>query len=516
MKRFDWLLLTLLVLIRVPYYWTRHIQEDAFISFRCAMTLADTGTYGFNLLERVSAATSHLYVFLLAMLRLFTGDYFILAAQLAGTVILVLAVRMLVRLLTTEPWGRLLWVLASLLPPALVISYCGMETPLVILAIAAILTVWQQEYDGWKLAALLFLLPWVRPELTALGFLLGFVAWSQWRRLAWRGLLGLVTGVGALFLFNQLYFGEPLNHTITAKMVQMHPSHSIAGVAVNIRDAFHNLYLPVGTKHTEPFGLFFMGAVLCAQMLGLRFLRKAPGAATLRTFVLVALALPLAYGIGGVVFAWYLWPWTLLGEIALLYILLSAFRQLPRPRLVVIGAVVLPVLLLAAAQWMVSVGWGAKERRYRAEIGMQLRNMIPPGGSLMLEPIGYIPFFAQRYTHCEIGLASPTVTDYRRKFGNNWFGMYIQDFRPTHLLQKVDPQTGEFDEITTAAQRDWLHAHYRLVKTFSYDPVRISRSPLILAIIRHTSACVYYLYEYHADQAAGALLVPGRRSSRES
>jgi hypothetical protein len=89
----------LFLLVRLPFFWTRAVQEDAFISFRCARNFADTGVYGFNAGERVSAATSHAYVFLLALLRKAFGgqlighvigvDDFIVAALVANTLMLV-------------------------------------------------------------------------------------------------------------------------------------------------------------------------------------------------------------------------------------------------------------------------------------------------------------------------------------------------------------------------------------------------------------------------------------------
>ncbi|MGB7836360.1 MAG: hypothetical protein WBL84_29590 [Xanthobacteraceae bacterium] len=52
-----WGLFLALVLVRVPYFLTHHIQEDAYIAFRTAFNLADHGVYSFNVDEHAPGAT---------------------------------------------------------------------------------------------------------------------------------------------------------------------------------------------------------------------------------------------------------------------------------------------------------------------------------------------------------------------------------------------------------------------------------------------------------------------------
>src|SRR5712671_223511 len=81
-ERGVWAVGLCLVALQLPFVLTQHIQEDAYITFRSAANLADLHVYGFNPGERVSASTSHLSVFVVALLRKFTGDAFIPATQL--------------------------------------------------------------------------------------------------------------------------------------------------------------------------------------------------------------------------------------------------------------------------------------------------------------------------------------------------------------------------------------------------------------------------------------------------
>ena len=51
------------------------VQEDAYIIFRTAFNLADHGELSYNLGEGYSGATSYLYPFLIALIRLVSGEY---------------------------------------------------------------------------------------------------------------------------------------------------------------------------------------------------------------------------------------------------------------------------------------------------------------------------------------------------------------------------------------------------------------------------------------------------------
>ena len=68
----------LIVLIKLPFLLTHHIQEDAFITWRVAQNLLDFGVIGFNGDTKISASTTHLYVFVSYLFNLLLGkDNFI-------------------------------------------------------------------------------------------------------------------------------------------------------------------------------------------------------------------------------------------------------------------------------------------------------------------------------------------------------------------------------------------------------------------------------------------------------
>jgi hypothetical protein len=209
-----------LFLVRVPFFLTHHVQEDAYISLRCAENLAETGVYGFNPGERVSSSTSHLYVFLAATIRLFAGHAAFVPAMLVINTLLFLAGTWFVakRIFSDEKKRSLFWVLASVLPVSILISSSGMETSLLIFVIGLSFYLLGKPKGRWRAYGLIGLLPWVRPDALAYALLLLSGNALNRKRLPWGGCWALL-GMGGLLTFNQLYFGSLLQQSIQAKML---------------------------------------------------------------------------------------------------------------------------------------------------------------------------------------------------------------------------------------------------------------------------------------------------------
>src|SRR5580692_9113543 len=99
----------MLVLVRVPFFLTHHVQEDAYISWRCARNFANTGVYCFNFPERVSASTSHAYVFLTAGVIRIAGTHFVPVILTLNTMMFVAAMYLIVGVICPVP-RRALWL----------------------------------------------------------------------------------------------------------------------------------------------------------------------------------------------------------------------------------------------------------------------------------------------------------------------------------------------------------------------------------------------------------------------
>ena len=74
-KTSKWPLIAVLItiLVKIPFLFTHHIQEDAFITWRVAQNLLDYGVMGFNGETKISASTTHLYVFVSYFFNLIFG-----------------------------------------------------------------------------------------------------------------------------------------------------------------------------------------------------------------------------------------------------------------------------------------------------------------------------------------------------------------------------------------------------------------------------------------------------------
>ena len=218
-------------LARVPTLWGT-IQDDGFIYFRIAANAAHGLGPVFNRGDRVDAATSPVWVWLLALAARF-GAPLPLAATLLGLGCAIgavlLAGRWALEVARPRSVPALLLALAGPLllatdPRFLLYAFSGMETSL-----AALTWIWatrllvrhwlQNEKEpqaGWAaLAACL-----VRPEYVV--FLVGLAAVALLRRTSppatlGRSLLPLFAGGVAYLALHTLYFGDPLPNTYYAK-----------------------------------------------------------------------------------------------------------------------------------------------------------------------------------------------------------------------------------------------------------------------------------------------------------
>src|SRR5262249_19111224 len=105
-------------------------------------------------------------------------------------------------------------------------------------------------------------------------------------------------------------------------------------------------------------------------------------------------------------------------------------------------AVVLSLVgAVAVGQLALAFSSGTIEFGYRASVGRWLRRESAPDATLLLEPAGYIPFYAQFKTYDDVGLVSPVVLDYVRQYGNQWWFRFVQDVRPDWIVDRHDFRT---------------------------------------------------------------------------
>ena len=490
-----------LVLARIPYILTHHIQEDAYITFRSAFNLADHGSYSFNLGEHVSGVTSVLYGLMVALLRLIFRGSAIPAIQVVDTAMFILAGILLAKSILKERRQQMQFcVISSLVPIGLLISFNGMEIALQVLVVCWGLYLVRDGKPGWLVVAPAFLLPLVRPDAIALALLLALLVLTFDRLRGAATFLGSLAGVGTLLVFNHVVQGAFIPNTMRAKEIAYHPNHSVAAIVHRVVDIFilHSFMQPIESRFFIWVGVLSFPICCVCAVISIRRENGSPTGRVMLTMLAVGILIPVCFAAGGVLFPWYLWTSTWLLTAFPLYLLVVWFAGFnPARQWVAFTATAALICVMMGFQWLVSYNTGKKEFQYRAGIGRDIAALAHPGDSLLLEPAGYIPFFAGIHTDDFVGLVSDRVVAYRLRDGNDWFMDFLRTQQPTFLVQRTTILSHQTEDNAPISDTDWqwFTAHYRLVKGYHYRVSDFVRNPTLLRLTRAAFTSDYYLFE---------------------
>jgi hypothetical protein len=495
----------LLVLGRLPFLWTGHLQEDAFIAFRTAFNLADHGVLGFNVGEHYAASTSLIYAYFCAAARWLAGDHAVLAILVCNAVVAAFAIVRACRALSLSGRSALLfalWVGGS--SGALQPAFNGMETAwclayLVLLAEHNAAT----AIRPWVFGALLAVGPLLRPDavlLSAGAWLLRGVAGEDGRRRRAYGALGLALGLCLLVLCNRVHSGTWLPPSIIAKRAAYPPDMSPLAVLRRIWDVYvagalsplpPTKYLPRGLVVSSSLGLWVLLAVVLARSGRLPDGERRP-----LLFLAGSAALfPLALAAPGALFPWYFHPSSFALAATLAFGaergLVGAGRR--RWAVAAIGVGAASLLL----QLALSVSVGRQESGFRASVGHFLAQVAQPGDTLVLEPAGIIPYHAGLTTFDEVGLTSPRVLSYRASGRETWLAEFLRDVCPTFTVQRdtFPPPAPR----PPSSEESWFSSSYRVRRRFVYVPDEWARNELTRWLLRHGRHSDYVLYERRAE-----------------
>lgn len=229
-QRFDALIgygLLAIALCLTLFWSTFYIVDDAYITYRYAVNLAQHGELVFNLGERVEGITNLSWAVLLAGLHWLTN---LPVHSLALPLSLLLVAYAMLRLVTI---GRLLGlntvysVLGSLLvllaPGFLAANTNGLEACLYSALLAEAVYRYLRK-QSLLLFVVLGLLCWTRPDAIVPALLLLVLAVRErerWSRLAW-GIALFAAMVGGITLFRLAYYGSPIPNSVVAKSFGLH------------------------------------------------------------------------------------------------------------------------------------------------------------------------------------------------------------------------------------------------------------------------------------------------------
>lgn len=502
-----WIVILVALLVRIPFYATHHIQEDAYITFRSAFHLADLGDYSFNLGDHVSGATSTLYGPFVAAVRFVFASHAIAALLVLNTLIFLSGAALLSCAFFTGWRERAVFFVAiAMLPEGMLISYTGMEIPLQVAVFCATIFTLRRGRPGWATLAGVLLLPLIRPDAIAFSLILSVLAFSLDKV---RGILAFVCsliGATLVLAFNRLTTGNFLTPTMRAKEITYHPQHGLHSFLLIARTCLitRSYLLPVETKEIEWASPLVTILVLAGCVAALWFMRRQSLTFRLLLACLAAGTLiPAAYMAGGVIFPWYLWTSNWLCYVVLCFAVVKmTFAFNPRTRSVILAFLAVTWISMDGLQWLVSRNIGLQEYNYRADVGRWLHQNARPSDTLELEPAGYIPFYAGLRTYDEIGLVSPLVLEYRTRFGPAWYMELLKRKHPDWLVERGNVYGHVTMDNVPLSSDDirWFDTNYSLVRHFHYSAANYLPPGLLLRLMKNGTHDDYYVYRYTGAQ----------------
>jgi len=481
----------ILLLARVPFYLTHHIQEGAFLVFRTALNLADHGSYAYNVGTRDTGITCYAYALLVAASRLLFGTHFIIAVQLINTLLVITGIYFFAAAVETRFLPKvIIWVLASMTPLALLASYVGMETALLLFAIGLTLySLDKESAPGWLHSFPIFFLPWIRPDAVAYGAIL--VAAFSWRhrRVHYQSLCWLLAGCASLTAFNLLLSGHLLNQTIIAKKIAYPRDKSVGAFLKRIPDTLftHSIYNPLGQGTPRLISIGYAILALSAIAISLWISRKDRRQWTV--FLILgafAVLVPLPYIYEGMVeFPWYFAVSSFIAFFVVLALFtIFALRVPVRARIGLLACASLVLLAMALSRAAVSLVAGA-ECQFMSGIGTYIKETAHPEDTLFLEPAGNIPFHAGIKTYDEVGLSSFNVVEYRLKYGPQWWIRFLQTEKPTFLFERssIESYSNIWGYTMTDDEKAWFDRNYELIKKFEFKRSDYATSALARSVL---------------------------------
>jgi hypothetical protein len=488
----------MIVLARIPFFLVHPLQEDAYITFRAARHLAEYRDFSFNLHQHFPGTTSVLYPLIVAAIDLLTYSHMVVGVEFFGTLCVAGACWFIARALCDRPAEQhIVWLLTACWPIALVMSYTGMETPLLALAIGTSIFALARESHWTLFAVSVLLLPLIRPDAIAYGIIFCAAMFFIDQRAAVRGAVALAAGCGLFLLGTRITTGRFLPTTARAKEIAYHPDHGAAAVIGRMRDLFlgHSFLLPTPTNYLIKLSPLVLLVVVSAFVLAFRYAHSRRERIVLATLAFATIAIPLAYAYGGVLFSWYLYPANWIAAAVTIAVLV---RMASRSRFPAAGMTLLAVVWIGLTfmQWTKALAGSTQDYHYRGDIGRYLATVSHGQGTLFLEPAGLIPYFSGLRTDDEIGLVSARVTGYMQQDPDAWWFDYVAAEHPDYIVERQSfdhYRTIEGYTLTPDQQR-WFAAHYQLLRRVHYVPATYHPSPLLQKILAMGPIEDYLIY----------------------
>ena len=485
--KFPLLAVVFTVLVKLLFLLTHHIQEDAFITWRVAQNLLDYGVIGFNGETKISASTTHLYVFVSYVFNLIFGkENFIYPLLIFNSLLFTIGSYFLSKLILENPVHQAIFIfLFGILPPSIKISILGMEYGILFFLEMALLYFGFKQNKIWAQILFPILILFTRIDTViflGIVFLVDII-WTK--KVRWFYILGGMLGVAVLMSFNWFYFGELVNNTIVAKSVTYAKNMSLAlqwkYFLMNYGNFWGMLKLP---GDFNPFTIL----VLVFEFLAFLYIVSKRESKNLFIWIifLFGWTKQLIFISQRSYFDWYYWvPQILLFAVILVFVLEQKTYKLWWISLLVIFY----ILPMAAFQTVHSIATGNGEWNYRRSIGLFLKDYEKDKNQyILLEPAGYIPYFSGLKAIDEVGLVDKEIQAEIKKDKANYWKNTVEKRKPKYLLAPKNLFEGK--------DGSFYQENYRLLKEFRIKNHLNSDNKILEKIYRlKPSGTDYNLYE---------------------
>jgi hypothetical protein len=487
------------VALAVGYAWfTDHVWEDYFITFRHSRNLTEGHGLVYHIGERVHGFTSPLGTLLPALFYWIIGKESYVPALWVFRAVSILAFAggglLVLKAFQNEDNGgnrlaRLFFALLYLLEIKTVsFSTNGMETGFMLLFVGwGIFLAMKGVRAGWLPLGLCWAgLMWTRPDgCIYIAALAGFAAvfakdsWRQYRGVMLKAAVACAILYLPWFGWAWWYYGSPVPHTVIGKSnVMQGPWFHLGTVLGDLFSRFFNTarlcFLPIYPD--ADYNNFHPGMLPVATCLAVfaAVYWVFPTADRLGRFAsacFVVLCLYLSYP---QLYPWYLGPVAMFGFVAIARGpagLAAAFQgQHARWRTVafgVLGAVLVERgLLFSQSVIQLKIQQLEIETGTRERIGEWLKANGRAEDRIFLEPMGYIGYFSNMRIADTAGLVCPEIVELRRK-GVLLPGKQILALRPEWaVLRPKDVELFSHYPKPPEDFNDEFAKQYRLVKAF--------------------------------------------------
>lgn len=479
----------LVVLLKVPFLFTHHIQEDAFITWRVAQNLMDYGIIGFNGDTKISSSTTHLYMLMSWLFNVIFGkEYFIYPILIFNSLLFTIGSIFLSKMLFKEVKLQALFIiLFGLLPPSIKISILGMEYGLLFFLEMSLLYYGFYKNKNWALILFPPLIMFTRIDTVIFLGLLFIIKFFTEKKIYWYYVLGGIVGLLLVLSFNQFYFGEWVNNTIVAKKIAYRSDYTLSEninmFLGNFGHYFGMLKLPVGVNFTTLI-------ILISELIIFIIILKKVSEKT--RFVLTAIFVfgwvkQLIFLSQRSYFDWYYWVPQLLLFVPILVFVLLKFKEGRKLYLVLLVSFFsLPLVIFQAIH---SIATGNGEWNYRRNIGLFLNEYEQDKNQwIFLEPAGYVPYFSQLKTIDEVGLVDKNVLEEIQNDRENYWINIVKNRKPKYILA--------YQDLESSSNADYFAQNYEIIKEFRIEEHLHSDNWLLEKIYRlKPSGRNYTLYK---------------------